>query len=279
MVIIPINRPINCERMLKTGDFQTLYWHNEELTWLIRFLRQKRTPKEKIYQIWKSFRAKDKPEYDEEALRENFKSFYDNSLCVVFNDKYSVLRLYQEEIDYINSLPAPLWIRQYIYMLLLHIKGTSNENYDFLPYDDYYRFLAIKNNHSSILKAQLIKKLRSFGIVKNVKVSETYDELPVCNEDGLQVGVENNVTVVNERLSIKLPIKSPKTVVKDYINIMDAIGDMDKYIHSYYKCPVCGATYEFTNRMQRGVCKSCYIKQRNKKAANGMRKLRERQKC
>ena len=54
--IIPINKKVNSERMLKTGEFQTEYFHNDEMTWLISYLRNvKKMDKKQIFAKWVHF--------------------------------------------------------------------------------------------------------------------------------------------------------------------------------------------------------------------------------
>lgn len=264
MTDIPINKQLNCQRMIEFNSFQTDYWHNDELCWLIKYLKDNHFPKDKIYSIWKEFRKIDKPEFDDKMLEDNFDSFYNSAMRVSISKTYPQIIIYQEEIDYINSLAAPLWIRQFVYLMMLHIKVTGDEIYDFLPFVDYYKFLSIKNNHSTILKRQLSKTLKKFGILKDIEIVEEYDELPVCDEKGLQIGVENNVTIINKRLQIRLLVGTCNNVFVKYENILDAILNIG-IINSNYKCPVCGNQYEYTERMQRNICEECYRKQRQKR--------------
>lgn len=261
MIIIPIDKKINCQRMLSTKEFQTKYWHNEELCWLIKYLKLNRYSKENIYQNWKFFRLKDKNEYDEEMLYCDFKSFNKLSKTVVFKDRPKIF-VYQEEINYINSLPIPLWIRQYVYFLLLHIKCTENIYYDCLPYYDYYRLLPITDKHEK-LRYNLLKKLKQLGIVENTEIIEKHKSLPICDENGFVVGIENDVVVTDTRLKINLNINHYSEPIKIYVTILDALNDIDK-INANYKCPICGKEYEFTKRMKRDICQSCYAKKRNK---------------
>lgn len=262
-MIVPINKPLNCQRMVSSGEFQTEHWHNEELVWLIKYLREKKWPNEKIYQKWKYFRAKDKPDYDENLFKENFKSYFNNSFNAVFKKKYSTIIVYQDEIDYINSIPAPLWVRQYIYILTIHSRASGYDTYDHLPFDEYHWFLSIVNNNTSILKSRLIARLRELEILKIVGIKEMYESLPIIDDNGFIVGYENEATIINERLTVKLPVKIKSNKRFKYVTILDALKDIGK-IHSIYKCPICGKEYEFTKRMQRDICINCYTKKRNK---------------
>lgn len=264
MIIIPINRELNCERMLESGKLQTEHWHAEECLWLIKYLRKKKFPENEVFEKWKYFWKQHKIEYDDDDFERNFKSFSGNAATVVFKGYYPKIIVYQDEIDYINSLPAPLWIRQYIYILMLHSKATGNDTYDYLPYDDYHWWLSLKGTNSSEIRGRLAGKLKEFGIIKIIKIKETHEWLPEIDEYGNPIGFEHEVTIENDRLRIELPVKiinEENKVV--YKTILDALDDIGK-IHSLYKCGQCGKTFEFSLRTQRTICSDCYKEARKK---------------
>ena len=121
----------------------------------------------------------------------------------------------------------------------------------------------------------MIKKLREFNIINNIQVVEKHEALYKIDEFGFPIGIENDVTVINERLSIKLPIEIYSKPIKIYQTVLDAIADVS-IINNIYKCPICGTVYEFTNHMQRNICKECYLKQRRAKAAQHKREIRSK---
>lgn len=259
--------------MLETGNFQTKYWHNEELCWLIKFLKLKKYSVDKIYEQWRTFRLKDKPTFDEDMLNLNFKSFCKTSKNVVFEDLPKIY-VYQEEIDYINSLPAPLWVRQYVYFLLLHVKIEHAEYYDSLPYLDYFRFLSITDKHERV-RDGLLKKLRALEIITNVEIKEHYNAFPICDNLGFVIGYENNVDVINIRLKINLDIQCCSDPIGVYDTILDAIQEVYR-INSDYKCPSCGKIYSFNKFTKRDICENCYKQKRRTNKTNAMRKLRNK---
>ena len=71
--IIPINKKVNSERMLKTGEFQTEYFHNDEMTWLISYLRNvKKLDEKDIFVKWVQLYLKNEnvtPEYARDQLK------------------------------------------------------------------------------------------------------------------------------------------------------------------------------------------------------------------
>ena len=274
MLIIPINKKINCERMLKTGKFQSEHWHADECVWLIKYLRTKKKSEKEVFEKWKFFWKQHKPEYDDDDFKQNYKSFSGNATTVLLKD-YPKTVVYQDEIDYINSLPLPLWMRQYVYILLIHSKTTCNDKYDHLPYADYHWWLSIKNNHSSDHKAALAVRLKELGIIKIVHVKEDYELLPEIDEFGNLIGYERNASVINDRLQFCLPVvikhQDNKIV---YDTIVDALGDINK-INDAYRCDICGKKFRINTRTQRYICDECWNNKRKNQSKLLMRKKRK----
>lgn len=269
-MVIPVDRVVNCKRMLATGRLQTEHFHADECLWLVKYLRDKRYPESEIFEKWKFFWSQHKTTYDDDDFKCNFKSFSGNARNVIFN-KYLKIEIFQEEIDYINSLPLPLWMRQYIYVLLLHSKATGNNKYDSLPYDDYHWWLDIKNRHDSDHKAILAVKLKELGIVKIVHIVEHYESFPEINNDGELIGYAQNVDIINDRLQFLLPVQITSTDSVKYETILDALNDMVK-INNLYRCPLCGTTFQINNKTKRYICDDCYLKNRKKAAREIMKK-------
>ena len=255
--IIPINKKVNSERMLKTGEFQTEYFHNDEMTWLISYLRNvKKLDEKDIFVKWVPFYLKNEnvtPEY----ARDQFKSFWSSSYKYVMKDKNPEIVIWQEEIDYINSLPVAKWIRQYMFILILHVRTTGNELYDYLPLGDYRKFLSTTNEHVSEMKDTLMKVLRQYDFVKDVEIEEHHDILETFDEYGNPCGVEYDVVIKNNRLQIKSPIcKYGGEIGYKYKTILDGLKDLQE-IKDTYICPECGKEFVFNNKTQTCICDEC----------------------
>ena len=246
--IIPINKKVNSERMLKTGEFQTEYFHNDEMTWLISYLRNvKKLDEKDIFIKWVPFYLKNEnvtPEY----ARDQFKSFWISSYKYTMKDKNPEIVIWQEEIDYINSLPIAQWIRQYMFILILHIRTTGNELYDYLPLGDYRKFLSTTNKNPSEMKDTLIKVLRQYDFIKDVEIEEHHDILETFDEYGNPCDVEYDVVIKNNRLQIKSPIcKYGGEIGYRYKTILDGLKDLQE-IKDTCICSECGKEFVFNNK-------------------------------
>lgn len=258
--IIPINKKVNSERMLKTGEFQTEYFHNDEMTWLISYLRNvKKMDKKQIFAKWVHFYVKNEnitPEY----AKDQFKSFWISSYKHTMKDKNPEIVIWQEEIDYINSLPIAKWLREYMYIILLHTRATGNELYDYLPLGDYRKFLSTTNKNPSEMKETLMKVLRQYNFVKDVEIEEHHDTLETFDEYGNPCGVEYDVVIKNNRLQIKSPIcKYGGEIGYRYKTILDGLKDL-REIKDTYICPECGKEFIFNNKAQTYICDECWNK-------------------
>ena len=273
--IIPINKKVNSERMLKTGEFQTEYFHNDEMTWLISYLRNvKKLDEKDIFVKWVPFYLKNEnvtPEY----ARDQFKSFWASSYKYVMKDKNPEIVIWQEEIDYINSLPIAQWIRQYMFILILHVRTTGNELYDYLPLGDYRKFLSTTNEHVSEMKDTLMKILRQYDFVKDVEIEEHHDILETFDEYGNPCDVEYDVVIKNNRLQIKSPIcKYGGEIGYRYKTILDGLKDLQE-IKDTCICSECGKEFEFNNKTQTSICRECYKKDLQKRRNNYRKQWRK----
>ena len=258
--IIPINKKVNSERMLKTGEFQTEYFHNDEMTWLISYLRNvKKLDKKDIFVKWVPFYLKNEnviPEY----ASDQFKSFWASSYKYIMKDKNPEIVMWQEEIDYINSLPIAQWIRQYMFILILHVRTTGNELYDYLPLGDYRKFLSTTNKNPSEMKDTLMKVLRQYDFVKDVEIEEHHDILETFDEYGNPCDVEYDVVIKNNRLQIKSPIcKYGGEIGYRYKTILDGLKDLQE-IKDTCICSECGKEFVFYNKTQTYICDECWNK-------------------
>ena len=276
--IIPINKKVNSERMLKTGEFQTEYFHNDEMTWLISYLRNvKKLDEKDIFVKWVPFYLKNEnvtPEY----ARDQFKSFWASSYKYIMKDKNPEIVMWQEEIDYINSLPIAQWIRQYMFILILHVRTTGNELYDYLPLGDYRKFLSTTNEHVSEMKDTLMKVLRQYDFVKDVEIEEHHDILEKFDEYGNPCDVEYDVIIKNNRLQIKSPIcKYGGEIGYRYKTILDGLKDLQE-IKDTCVCSECGKEFIYNNKTQRTICDECWKKKEKERKRLVAKNIRDKRK-
>lgn len=268
MIFIPIDREINSKRLLSTHTFQTKKWHNEELVWLVKYLTALKKTEAEIFETWKYFYQKDKPNYEEYDYKMIFGSFLKNSKKSK-QIKYNRPYIYQEEIDYINSLPVPLWIRQYIFIILLHSRTVGQEEFLFFQINEYKHFLSIKNTNVSLLQYQISKWLLQYGFAEKIEIKEHYDIMP----DSDYGGVEYDVDCIDVKFLIHSPVKHCVDKIK-FETILDALDNIDNYIVNEMVCPVCGKTFQIKTKQKVYICEDCYKKRRRQNKTIAMQKAR-----
>ena len=278
--IIPINKKVNSERMLKTGEFQTECFHNDEMTWLISYLRNvKKMDKKQIFAKWVHFYVKNE-NITPELAADHFKSFWNSSFVYSIrkNSSWPEPYIWQEEIDYINSIPVAKWLREYMYIILLHTRATGNELYDYLPLGDYRKFLSTTNKNPSEMKETIMKVLRQFNFIEDVEVEEHHDMLEIFDESGNPCGIEYDVTIKNNRLKIKSPIcKYGGEIGYNYKTILDGLKDIQE-IKDTCICSECGREFVFNNKTQRIICDECWKKKEKERKRLVAKNIRDKRK-
>lgn len=263
-MIIPVDRIINSKRMLESNEFQTRHFHNDEMLWLITYLRKvKKLDEQSIFAKWVPFYLKKEgvtPEY----ARDVFKPFWDRSKTFYLRANYKEAAINQKEISYINSLPIPKWVKQYFFMLLIHTRVTDNIYYDSLPFEEYHWYLDTTNHNYDDMKKTIMKYANEYGFVKNIKIKEVYDTLDDVTDDGWQIASDYGQKVIYVD---KFEICSPaydESEEFDYIyeSILDALEDMNDLIHNRSICSKCGKEFAFNPKSKRHVCDECWKQER-----------------
>lgn len=261
-MIIPINRKINSERMLKTGEFQTEHFHNDEMLWLVTYLRKnKKLDKKQVFAKWVPFYLKNKtttPEY----ASDSFETFWKRSKYHTIKNNRDKIIIWQEEIDYINSLPIPVFVKEYFFILLMHTRATKNELYDSIPYLDYHWYLSSNDRHYDNIKSRLLEYAKRYNFINIVQTSEKFDYLPDINDDGFEVaGDTYDTEIINYKLNISSPVcKYGGEIPVIYDDILDGLSDMKNKISNISICTECGAEFEFNNKTQKTICDDCWNK-------------------
>lgn len=86
-MIIPVNKKLNSERMLKTGAFQTEHFHNDEMLWLVTYLRKnKKMEKKQVFAKWVPFYLQG-DNVTPEFASDSFETFWSNSRSKTVNEK------------------------------------------------------------------------------------------------------------------------------------------------------------------------------------------------
>lgn len=248
--------------MLETGQYQTLRYRNKEDWWLVKYLKIKYeseglSPKElkdKIKSLWEPIynTRYDKEEVDDYALyiNKHFNEVYNRGRNVSLEKTFAKIIIYQSELDYINSVPAPKWFREFLFLFLGHCKATKSYIYDYAPTKDYMRYLSIKTKNRDAITMTIYDKLKKLGLWEEVVViTETNKKYFKAEKD------------VDIKFKYSLPVEPKGLVAFQFDRQIDLIKRLD-VITNIYKCDICGSEFEINNRTQRTICDKCYKKNR-----------------
>ena len=181
--------------------------------------------------------------HDEEQCRLEFNALLKAARKIPtdgFNSEKVFVRLYQHEIDYLNQLDAPLWVRQYWLGMLFWYKyvdlqypqvkaSVSVEGWIFRQIDQEHEF---KYKHTEINSWS-----RKNGIPFKKDVAKSG---PIIKADwtGRREG-ENKVVLV---------IKDPSEFI-DHFNLL---------VSGTKVCKVCGRRFDFSSKTKRDICEKCW---------------------
>lgn len=255
--MIPTNKYENCLRMIETGKYQTPIYQNKEDIWLIYFLKKQneemglniKDGMERAFSIWSPIyftRFERITDVDKELARVHFESVYKNVNRVNLSKGYNKITISSGVVDFINSLPTPLWMRQLVLLLYGHTQVTGSDIFEYIPLKDYMQFLDLKNKNRGVTLESVYKKLKSFGMW-------TIDEV-------VRVVDDDYVTI-----KFKFTMPTLQGSVVTYSSMFELIGDMNNLLVNTYKCDKCGTEFKLSNRTQKTICDKCYAEKERKR--------------
>lgn len=200
---------------------------------------------------------------DENELEYRFDLLWTSSLNQKYNTKeYNTeikpITIYQSEVDFLNNLDAPLWIKQYWGALLFYYKFESQKT-----------SVVYKN---STINAWCIRhtcfKSKNYG--------------GNCQDIIAKYKKQNSVDIIKDYIVASTPAYKPMFAVNDgevfgkYVNI----DEIDQFINSiqqgFKKCELCGSSFKISSKTKRKICDLCYIKKRREQSRVSMKNLRSR---
>lgn len=220
--------------------------------------------KQECYKIWKSIKGgiAEAFSYDEDHCYIEFKRLYAKMLTMHHNNRLRDLNyqfaISNGEIEYLNSLDAPQWVRQYWLGILIWFKYSmihTGRSYSH-PQIEGWIFKQIDPNHKFKHKKEEIRKWnRHCGMVINRKVVGNHSYVTIKWADGI-------ITVDDPAVIIQFP--------SDITKCLDLIKPEGRI------CPVCGKQYIFSSKTQRNMCEDCYKVYRRAQKAEYIRNRRQK---
>ena len=219
----------------------------------IKFLSLKGLPYRDIYFQWAKIKNgmasafKDEPE----QMTATFAKVYRTSLNIadkVFKQHYEPIHLYKSEINFLNSIKAPIWVRQYWMTMLI-----------------YWKFASQHTKNVEINSTLCNWALRQTNIA-NTKFGRHQDEIASFNKT-------DNGYVLSSGITKK---KGGRTYWFDWANkekdeVAIEVKNLDNIkkalkliVENKQTCPVCGKQFAFGGKCKRLLCPTCYRKERKK---------------
>ena len=231
----------------------------------IKFLSLKGLPYRDIYFQWAKIKNgmasvfKDEPE----QMAATFARVYKTSLNIadkVFKQHYSPVHLYKSEIQFLNSIKAPVWVRQYWTAMLIYWKFASQHSKNVVINATLcnwaMRQTSLKDNYFGHHQDEIAqyncvdgKYVLSTGIAKR-KNSRTYwfEWLKDCSDEkALEI---KNLDSVKKSLKI---ITGNKLI-----------------------CPECGREFTRSAKSKTNLCPTCYEKLRKQRESNRINALQKK---
>lgn len=248
-VVIPVNQVLVCQRMLKTGQYQTRTIGFAEDKWLLKYLFDKGKTKEEIYQIWLPiFSSKDRNK-DSIADAEYIFEFLWKRVCKI-KKLLTCKRIYfyQEEIDLINAMDSPLQVKQMALLLLSYAKARGKYWYDQGAFEAV--LYALKRYTTE--KRQVRGEKSYLGYLVRAGLVAHHSE----EKEDEYHGGEKEVDlweIVFARVSgdVVFSVDTPLDVVQYF-----------EQLRNQRTCPVCGKAYEYTQMHKTELCPACQRKKR-----------------
>lgn len=235
----------NSQRILETNKYTTYHKQDREGIALIQYLsNQKKYNKEDIYSVWKDISGSKIEFLDDSEKRKIFDRFFKTSLTWKFK-KGKSFAIYQEELDYLNSLIIPMWAKEYL-LALLCVYKYYNDKWCVYTKD-------IKCFCHSRTKEGRSRPERELYLHNLFTRYNLYD---------LSMLYINN----KEVLSIKVNYAKGEGKVIAVLETPNEVSTLFKMLKCEKKCKICGGIFSYTVRsFTQELCPICYKKERNRK--------------
>lgn len=250
---LPIDQVLNSERILASGVYQRKEWNFKEDKWFIKYLIDSGWDKEQIYYKWlEIFLTRERNTYLMDDARSLFEHFYKKAGKIKKLIRYPAVKVFQQEIDFINDSKAPLQVKQLALLLLVYCK--LNRSYQFI--DGVFEVLLVSLKRMTKAKRQVRREdtslsgvLESCGIICKIEIDKRSWYFPDQNEYDYK-----RITFVH---------KKGKTAFET-----STILDVPKHfnlLHCRAICPVCGKEYDVSPKSKTDLCPDCQKEKRKQR--------------
>lgn len=239
----------NCEYILKTQQYTTNIKSFYEQIVFITYLRNQNKTKEEIYNIWQNTLSPQililKEEESNIEISLVFKILWEKSeKCVVFKIKTFPIKIFKEEIDYINSLFCEHWFREYLLGLLFFHKFFNIDH-----------LVLTKEINKDILHTINKKELNE----RQIKLANEYRK-----KYSLYTSKVHRINGKQERVMKINYCLTEGNIINTFKNPLEFKEIFNLLSEGTQTCETCRKTYEITSNNKKNLCLDCYKTSRQK---------------
>ena len=244
----------NSAKVLKTKQYSTFHSRFREQVALVRYLLDQGLQKEEIYEKWKETNPHEIQYADDEQEKKEVFGRVWRKAKKWHNRFYSPITIYQEEIDFINSMSVILWIKQYILAMLCVYK--------------YYHeaWCCYTNRIKCFCYSQTyVQNEREEYTLKMCECLKSYRPYTTVIHD-------SNVAF---KMNFAQMMGTPLITLHNPAYVQDAF----QYLKDSRICSKCGKAFEVNSaKLRRDMCEECYRKERARKQYELQKQSRRRKK-
>lgn len=232
----------NCEKILQTKKYTTESHQFMEQAVLFKYLYDEGKTKDEIYNIWLETESKllEKSNGDIEDINFIFGKLWSAASHWKIVKNNSIV-IYQEEIDYINSLEVFGWIKEYLLALLCIYKYYGKK---WCKYDSKIKAFCFS--------VTSVKRERE---EHKSKLKECFDKY-----------APYSISIIDTTLSYKLNFVVTEGHVVMEIPNPRYVPTVIKLIKNQKICEACGQPFEYTSQtIKNRLCPACKKRERYKK--------------
>ncbi len=223
-------------------------------THYIKFLMLKNMPYRDIYYHWTRIKNgmasafKDDPELQLATFGRIYKAAT-NLSDKSFKQHYAPIRIYKSEITFLNSIKAPIWVKQYWLMMLIYWKFAS------------------QHTKNVVIDSTLCNWAMRHTSVKDARYGLYQDKIALYNH--IEEGYVLNTGIIKKKNCRNywfewVNEKNDEEFVE--IKNLDKCGRALKLITGNIQvCPICGQQFVVSARQRTELCPECYRIERRKR--------------
>lgn len=243
----------------------------QEIVYIAFLVNEKKYTREQCFKEWRRLKngqashfADDK-EQQQIAFDRVWNKVQDERAQARYTAKILPITIFKSEIDFINGLDAPLWMRQYWAALLFYYKFAIQ----------FYPTVQKSTSLNAWCLRHTVYKKKNYGGNCQDLLSEKQRKLG----NGI---IQNNMPVGKDRYPTYVPLFLAADKSTDVVQTFARLNQIDEFLALIKPpsaiCTMCGKEFTLSSYTKRQVCEECYKAYRTQYYAQKKRALRAREK-